>query len=737
MEKSCLPFLFVNSMIIDTSQGKNIEVIGDIKEFKTSIDPKNLEFITTLLSSNLYSSPEQSFIREIVSNAWDSHVEAGTTNVPVIIQFGGNRYNRTITIRDYGTGLSPERFKEVYCNIGSSTKRDSNEFIGGFGIGKYSSLACSNTVYITSYYNGLAYYYIMIKSGNSITTNLTNTIPTSERNGVEVTIRNIYDLEPYQKALDFIVFFPNVFVNGIESNNNIAKIKKFTNFAAASIRIDNKLLLGNVLYPCNKSYFSYPARDFLSNIKYTGIVVKFDVGEVNITPNRESIIYTKDTIKKIEERILAARDELESMAWKKIDSDYSNLESYYNAVTTNINYDPITDSLVERWNIGYRIDSDRIANSPVTYNGLNLAPYLSELRMLYGLTLPKLKGVVDDNKIYTGKIPTKCNNTKILRYNKVLICNAGARLINPIKVFLRENYDGYAILSDFNLVEFATYVGENIPELRPHGKILYRKEILEGAYNALREKAVEVDFDTDTNYLKRKEELKVAKIPNTVELKEAILYVWDDRVWREKHSFKKFSEAVAFIRKLKKGVILTNMDSNEDYWSQIARVKGFVYMKARKDVVEELRKLNLSCIVDMAWCIKEDPKLGIISSALEVFPDNIDSDLYKEMSWTLNKDERDTFDTIIQTLTLAYNNYYYKNVARESGLKDAYTLEMSRRLKHYLDEWKKARAIVQDTSIQGRQLTAAVVMKTSGYKISGKAYKKVKENQLIRILCKK
>lgn len=119
-------------MIIDTSQG-DIEVVGDIKEFKTSIDPKNLEFITTLLSSNLYSDPEQSFIREIVSNAWDSHVEAGTTDVPVIVKFRNSCGDRSVTIRDFGVGLSPERFQEVYCNIGSSTKRESNDFIGGFG----------------------------------------------------------------------------------------------------------------------------------------------------------------------------------------------------------------------------------------------------------------------------------------------------------------------------------------------------------------------------------------------------------------------------------------------------------------------------------------------------------------------------------------------------------------------------------------------------------------------------
>ena len=121
-------------MIINAERS-NVQVIGDVKEFKTSIDPKNIEFITTLLSSNLYSKPEQSFIREIVSNAWDSHVEAGTTNVPVIIRFKkiDGSFLWDITIRDFGTGLSPERFKDVYCNIGSSTKRESNEYIGGFG----------------------------------------------------------------------------------------------------------------------------------------------------------------------------------------------------------------------------------------------------------------------------------------------------------------------------------------------------------------------------------------------------------------------------------------------------------------------------------------------------------------------------------------------------------------------------------------------------------------------------
>ena len=138
----------------------------------------------------------------------------------------GETYNKSVIIRDYGTGLSPERFKEVYCNIGSSTKRESNDFIGGFGIGKYSSLACSNTVYITSYYEGKAYYYVMVKSGNVITTNLLMEKPTTEKNGVEVSIRNINNIIPYKKALDYIVFFPNVYFDGTDSGINNVKLKR-------------------------------------------------------------------------------------------------------------------------------------------------------------------------------------------------------------------------------------------------------------------------------------------------------------------------------------------------------------------------------------------------------------------------------------------------------------------------------------------------------------------------------
>ena len=127
-------------MILDNT-GSTVQTVGDVTEHQVTIDEKNLSHIVSILSTNLYSKPEQSFLRETVCNAIDSQVEAHSKEPAIIsMAYDGNSGRYIIAIRDYGTGISPERFKDIYLNIGSSTKRESNDYIGSFGKRRYGKI---------------------------------------------------------------------------------------------------------------------------------------------------------------------------------------------------------------------------------------------------------------------------------------------------------------------------------------------------------------------------------------------------------------------------------------------------------------------------------------------------------------------------------------------------------------------------------------------------------------------
>lgn len=310
-------------MILNTELSHDAEYLGDIQENRVGIDKSNLGFITTLLTSNLYSKPLESFFRETVANAYDSHVEAGTNEHILILIQDTNQYKTyRISIRDYGTGVSPERFDKIYKNIGSSTKRQSNDFIGMFGIGRFSCLSCADVAHITSYYNGKKYSYVMYKNGGGINIDQLSVTEGDFKNGLEVSIeKSIYNDNDLVKAIRGLCLFDRLHISYKGNNSTISskvadfndrKITHFNTFSRCSlIQGSNFFKVGNVIYDCDDSWLN----------TYDSLIIDLPIGSVDITPNREALQFTDFTNNNIKARIAAVKQELQDIINSRINGN--------------------------------------------------------------------------------------------------------------------------------------------------------------------------------------------------------------------------------------------------------------------------------------------------------------------------------------------------------------------------------------------------------------------------------
>lgn len=311
------------------------QVFGEVIQNEVTIDTSNMNKIVAMLSSNLYSSPIESFIREITSNAWDSHIEAGNDE-PVIITMERDvvdSSNIKVSIRDFGTGLSPTRFNEVFRYMGSSTKTESNDYLGMYGIGKMSPLAVTDMVYITSFYDGIKYDYLMYKNGMGINIDLIDEEETMEPNGVlvSVSISNSKAREIENAVTSQLMFFENVYFNnkvntyeGDLFNNN--KIKHYETFAVSKNLHTTKILLGKVLYPFDHFKLNGLTDDeieLVNDINNSDIAIKFNIGELDVNPARETLHYTERTIRNIIDRIKEVVKELHSLKYEEIGDEIS------------------------------------------------------------------------------------------------------------------------------------------------------------------------------------------------------------------------------------------------------------------------------------------------------------------------------------------------------------------------------------------------------------------------------
>lgn len=309
------------------------------------INPEQMQKMMELISSP-YKDSISSIVREITSNCFDSHREAGVKDA-VVITFDKDQSGEFIQFSDVGTGLSPERIKNIYINYLSSTKEESNDFIGAFGMGSKSPLSYRDMFFINTVYEGIRYEYIMRKGDTVPRIEKINETPIDKRNGTDIKIYikqnqpknndnyHLGDLGYFIKAIENqLKYFDNVYVenkltyifkNEVFNSINNFKLYEGKHFISRSNSTSSlEICLGSVYYPIDyKIVFPKLSR----NINLP-VALKFDIGDLMVTFSREDIKYNTDTISKIREKTKLVIEELMGLYIDQSKEKYKSYNDY-------------------------------------------------------------------------------------------------------------------------------------------------------------------------------------------------------------------------------------------------------------------------------------------------------------------------------------------------------------------------------------------------------------------------
>jgi hypothetical protein len=307
-----------------------IEKSGQFEESKFSIEASSKAFF--ILSDGLYSNKILAVVRELSTNAYDSHVEAGKKNVPFDVHIP-TRLEPTFFIRDYGTSMNHEDCMQLYTTYFRSTRNNSNDAVGCLGLGSKAPFAYADSFTVEAFLDGKRRVYNAFKDedGNPVFS-LMDTFDTDEANGIKVSINiNEYDIHRfYHEAVKVYEFFntkPN-FIGQSISFKKVNKVLAGDNWYYDADGDQNLIIMGQIAYPLRSTELCQNSEKEYKFVEYSsGLRIFVNIGDVDITPSRESLSYSKDTRKNIIGIVNQIADDIAA----KIEEQIANQPSLFKA----------------------------------------------------------------------------------------------------------------------------------------------------------------------------------------------------------------------------------------------------------------------------------------------------------------------------------------------------------------------------------------------------------------------
>lgn len=319
-------------MILQEVTSKPIDRIAIGQERKFSIKPSAKAF--RILSSTIYPDPIAAPIRELATNAADSHKDAGVKE-PFLVHLP-NSLEPYFSIRDYGTGISDENIDSVYCTYFESTRTGSNNYTGGFGLGSKTPFCYTDTFTVISYYNGRKMIFTaFLEDGEPKIAKFADD-STDERNGLEVSFPVKRDdihsfVSTAKRIYSRFVDKPKVVGNADFKLEEVSYVIKGNGWGIrdsgkAGNRYSNDqshIVMGNISYPIDTGKI-YAKTEATRSLLSCGVEIEFGVGDLQPTVSREHLQYDQLSIDKINRRLEEICVELNAIFEKEL-SAASNL----------------------------------------------------------------------------------------------------------------------------------------------------------------------------------------------------------------------------------------------------------------------------------------------------------------------------------------------------------------------------------------------------------------------------
>lgn len=311
-----------------------VEVSGGSTTSSFSIAMNGKAF--RVLSDTLYQNKIGSIVREISCNAYDAHVMAGKPDLPFVIHLP-DAFEPWFSVQDFGVGLSPEDITNVFTVYFQSTKDNSNDAVGAFGLGAKTPFSYTDQFTVTSVKDGMRRIYSAFITESGVPSIIEmDASPTDDVNGVEIKLsvkREDYNKFASEVASQLKFFkvkpviknrstfaFENVSDNLVIDSANVA----ISNDKPAYGQPWAHVIQRNVGYPLDinqvKEKISADNRRLLDSLSGSQVRFYFNIGEIGVTASREGVEYNEHTIANIEAKLTAVRAELTAYINSKLAS---------------------------------------------------------------------------------------------------------------------------------------------------------------------------------------------------------------------------------------------------------------------------------------------------------------------------------------------------------------------------------------------------------------------------------